>query len=235
MTIYKFWMIVLAILSVVFYACESKSPTDDNVEDTLQWETVFFDDFNRNNGPVGSNYLVQLYSPSEGGSDTLSISNNMLQLSGELFYAIRYANEVTNDVIRVSAKFTTTDAPSGSYGFGVAVRNRNLGTDWEVQEAYGGSAGRESGIEIFKMSGSDPQPLIGKAYDVQENRSYLLELTVDENDLTLLVKDLTTNMTETLSVKDTGTLLTGGIVSIIGSQGEEDVIYFDDFKIEKYE
>ena len=89
-------------------------------------------------------------------------------------------------------------------------------------------------IAIQKMSGT-LSPLISKAYDVQENRSYLLELTVNNNDLTFIVKDLITGIADTLNVKDTGSLLTGGTVGIHGLQGDGDMIYFDDFKIEKYE
>ena len=228
------FIFLLAILSMIFYTCKSESPTDDGTGDTSEWQTVFFDDFNRSDGPVGSNYSVQI----EGGSGALSISNNMLQLSGGKYYAIRYVNEVTNDVIRVSLKCSTTNAPSGSYAFGVSARSRYIGDLQESYfESYSGFVSMDAdSIAIMKLSGSElPPPLISKAYDVQENRSYLLELTVNKNDLTFIVKDLITGIAETLNVKDTGSLLTGGSVSINGYQGEGDVIYFDDFKIEKYE
>ena len=124
------FIIVLAILSLVFYACESESPTNDETGDTAEWQTVFFDDFNRSDGPAGSNYSALIYNPSEGLIDsTLSISNNMLQLSGGIYYAIIYVNEVTNDVIRVSLKCSTTAAPSGSYIFGVCAKSRILGNE----------------------------------------------------------------------------------------------------------
>ena len=48
MNIYKLWIIVLAILSMVFYTCENVSPTDDDTEDTPEWQTVFFDDIEIN-------------------------------------------------------------------------------------------------------------------------------------------------------------------------------------------
>ena len=232
---FKLCIIVLAVLSTVFLTCD-KSPTNDDTGDTAEWQTVFFDDFNRSDGPAGSNYSAHIYIPSEGFSDTLSISNNMLKLSGEIYYAIRYVNEVTNDVVRVSLKCSTTNAPSGSYAFGVSARTRDV-MQQSYQESYSGFVSMdEDSIAILKLSGSElPPPLISKAYDVQENRSYLLELTVNKNDLTFIVKDFVTGIAETLNVKDTGSLLTGGIVCINGMQSEGDVIYFDDFKIEKYE
>jgi len=57
---------------------------------------------------------------------------------------------------------------------------------------------------------------------------------VNNKDLTFVVKGLITGIADTLNVKDSGSLLTGDIVSLNGMQGEGDVIFFDDFKIEKY-
>lgn len=225
--IYKFKLctIVLAILSIVFLMfCES--PTTDDTEGNPEWQTVFFDDFNRSDGSVGSNYSVQI----EGGSGAFSISNNMLQLTGGVYYTIRYVNEVTNDVIRVSIKCSTTSATSDTYIFAACAKGMG------IQECYGGAVSMvKDTVAILKISGLGLPPLISKAYDVQENRSYLLELTVNKEDLTFIVKDLITEISDTLNVKDTSSLLTGGTVSINGIQGDGDVIYFDDFMIEKYE
>jgi hypothetical protein len=226
---FKLFIIGLAVLSIIFLMF-CKSPTDDDKGDTPEWQTVFFDDFNRSDGSAGSNYTVQI----ESGSGVLSISNNMLQLSGGVYYAIRYVNEVTNDVIRVSVKCSTMTAPSDSIGFGVCVKGRILSN---LQEFYIGAVWMSiDSIAVHKMSGTGlSPPLISKDYDVQENRSYLLELTINNKDLTFIVKDLITGIADTLNVKDTGSPLTGGTVSINGLQGDGDTIYFDDFKIEKYE
>jgi len=227
---FKLYIIVLAVLPIVFLMCDTKSPTDDGTGDTPEWQTVFFDDFNRSDGSVGGNYSVQI----EGGSGVLSILNSMLQLSGGVYYAIRYVNEVTNEIIRVGIKCTITAQTSDSCAFSIGAKGKVLGN---VQEGYFGVVWVvKDSIAIYKMSGIGlPPPLISKAYDVQENRSYLLELTVHKEVLTFIMKDLITGIADTLSIKDTGLLLTGGTVSINGMQGEGDVIYFDDFKIEKYE
>lgn len=225
--IYKFkpYTIVLAFLSIVFLMF-LQSCTDDDTGDTPEWQTVFFDDFNRSDGPVGSNYSAQI----ENGSGAFSISDNMLQLSGGIYYTIRYVNEFTNDVIRVSIKCSTTSATSDTYGFAVCAKGTG------IQECYGGAVWMvKDTVTILKMTELGYPPLISKAYDVQENRSYLLELTVNKEDLTFILKDLITGISNTWNAKDTGSLLTGGSVSINGIQGDGDVIYFDDFKIEKYE
>ena len=47
-----------------------------------------------------------------------------------------------------------------------------------------------------------------------------------------VVTDLTTNAADTVSAVDNGAMLTGGTVTINGMQGEGDVVYFDDLKIE---
>lgn len=230
---FKLYTIVLAILSIVFLMCECKSPTNG---DTAEWQTVFFDDFNRNDGPVGSNYSVNIQSAIEGSQYTFSILNNKLKLSsgGVIMYDIRYVNEVTNDVIRFSLKCSTTNPPSGSwegfsYGFGISARSRFISNN--NQETYSGVVGEDT-IRIIKMSGVE---LASQAYNIQANKSYLLELTVDKENITFTVKDLETGIAETLNGTDTGSILTGGTVSIFGLQGAGDVIYFDDFKIEKYE
>jgi hypothetical protein len=204
-----------------------KSTTDNGTDDTAEWQTVFFDDFNRSDGAAGNNYTVQV----EGGSGTFSISNNMLELSGGVYYAIRYANDVTSDVIKVSVKCSTMTAPSDDYAFSVVAKSSNLGN------GYGGAvwAAKDS-ISIFKMTGGEqPSHLISDAFEIQENRSYLLEFTVADNNLIFIVTDLTTGISEPLNTTDTGSPLTGGTVSINGIQSDEDIIYFDDFKIEKFE
>lgn len=226
---FKLFIIVCAALSIVFLMF-CKSPTNDDTSG--EWQTVFFDDFNRSDGSIGSNYTVQI----ESGSGVLSISNNMLQLSGGVYYAIRCVNEVTNAVIRVSVKCSTTVATAGgnSYGFAVGAKSSILAAG---QEGYAGAVFMDTdSIGIIKMSGTVlPTTLISEAYDVQENRFYLLELTINKKTLTFILTDLTTGSSETLTVIDIGSTLTGGTVSINGIQDDGDMIYFDDFKIEKYE
>ena len=236
----KSGIVILAFFSALLLSCVRKTPTIGETETVLEWQTIFFDDFNRSDGPIGSNYSVTLYIPSVAITDTLSIKNNNVRLSGELYYAVKYANEVTNDIIRVSVKFITTAAPTGNYAFGVCARGTyEAAPDYQLAEAYGGFVEMDTdSIGITKFSGENlnlPVPLVSKAYDVQENRSYLLELTVANKNITFVVKDLITAIVDTLTFEDNDLFLSGGTVSINGMLGEAEVIYFDDFKIERYE
>ena len=232
----KISIILLAIFSCVLFMCDIKT----SPENAPEWQTVFFDDFNRNDGHVGSNYSVTLYIPSVTITDTLSISNNKVPLTGEVYYAIKYVNEVKNDVIRVSAKFSTSAAPSSDYAFGLCARSKYQNPPiFQLLDAYCGFVSMDAdSIGIYKAVGGDlnlSDPVISKAFDVKENRTYQIELTVNQKDLTFVVTDLTTGTSETLNFTDNNSPLTGGGVSINGMLGGEDVIYIDDFKIEKYE
>ncbi len=75
--IYKFRLciIVLAILSIVFLMfCES--PTNNETEANPEWQTVFFDDFNRSDGDLGNNLSVEVYP-----AGTVEIVNNKVKIT----------------------------------------------------------------------------------------------------------------------------------------------------------
>ena len=226
---YKFYIVIITILSLVIIMCVN-SPNEP--EDDVAWQTIFFDDFNRPDGPIiGTKYSVQTY----GESGSISLSNNQVKLAGGIYYAIIYSNEVDTDTIKVSLKCTTAAEPSGEYAFGVAAKSKYLNETGTSQQFYGGFVAMDKdSLAIYKVSGTTgfPPPLAFKAYNVQINRSYLLELVIKGKDLMFVVQDLSTNAADTLITVDNGTMLTGGTVTINGMQGEGDVVYFDDFKIE---
>jgi len=226
---------ILIIVTIAFILSGCEKDNDDDVNDGPKWETILFDDFNRANGAIGSDYSFQV----AFGSGTISISNNQMKLENGGFYAIRYANPVPDEVIRISLKCTISENTTSGLGFGVSGKSQNLGTDWEIQELYGGWMFLDDDlIGIMKLMGKTlgiPEPLISMAYDINVNISYLMEFTIDNKDLNLKITNLNTNTTEIVNVEDSGTPLTGNIVSINGYQGDGDIIYFDDFKIEKFE
>ena len=227
-----FGLSIILLLFVILFACkkEENNPEDNNPK----WETVFFDDFNRPDGEIGTDYSVQI----AFGSGSTSISNKRLMLEKGGFYAIRYAKPVPDDIIRISLKCTIGENTTSALGFGVSGKSQNLGTDWEMQELYGGWMYMNDQIGIMKLTGSTlevPEPLIAKPYDVKINIPYLLEFTIDNMELTLNVTDLNSNITETVSIIDSGNILNGNIISINGYQGDSDIIFFDDLKIEKFE
>lgn len=245
--------ILIAVLSLLFAGCNKSSPTGNTTTPT--WQTVFSDDFNRADGPIGANYdstmmylnlgpdghtPTQLADPPSRLVGVLSISNNRVRLTGWTIYAIRYVTGVANEVVKISVKCVPPTALSDSFSVGIVARWKNLSPnpDWG-QESYTGGIG-DSGIGILKISGlaspsSMPPPLISQYYSLKKGGSYLLELTINKKNLTFVVTDLATNVAQTLNVTDTGATLAGKIVGIGGWQKGGDTTYFDDFKIEKYE
>ncbi len=221
----KLSFIPIVVLTIMILLWNCKDETDDK---NNEWETIFFDDFNREDGGLGKNYSVQIY-----GNGTATISDNQLKIEDGKFYAVRYETKVPDNKVKFSLKCTTDDQPSTEYAFGISVRTKNLANEWMEQEVYMGAIWMYSdSISISKLVGTGiPISLVEKKYDSQPNKSYLLELTYDSGDLKLVITDLSTNKTETLNVTDPSPL-SGDIISINGMQADGDVIYFDDFKIE---
>ena len=227
MKIFRHAAVTFVILSIIFLMCKDDSPTDEDTEGTAEWQTVFFDDFNRSDGPAGNSYSLEIYE----GSGTFSITDSMLVYSGGGFYAVRYVNEVSCDVIRVSMKCRTMAAANlEDYGIGVCIKSSSL------YNGYLGIISRsETSIGIYKMYEGVLSYLKTEDYNVRADRSYSLELTINDNNFTLIVTDLTTGISDTLNVTDTDSLLTGNLMGISGIQSEGEIVYFDDLKIEKYE
>ena len=213
----------ILVVTSLFWNCEDETGDKNN-----EWETIFFDDFNRVDGDLGNNYSVQIY-----GNGSATIVDNQIKMEDGLYYAIRYETKVPDNKVKFSLKCTTDSEPSTDYAFGISVRTKNLANDWMEQELYMGAVWMDSdSISISKIVGTGaPGALVEKNFNSQPNKSYLLELTYDNGNLKFDVTDLSSNITESMSVTDPSPL-TGDIISINGMQADGDVVYFDDFKIE---
>ena len=237
------FIIVLAILSMVFYTCESESPTDNGTEDTAEWQTVFFDDFNRSDGDLGNDLSVEVYP-----AGTVEIVNNKVKITAAeqtMYYAINY-REVNANAVRVSVICsTTTFNPSQEvYGVAVMARGKTFGIVDNIprQQYYGGGFGTVSGegsiiapsIVISKSTIDGVSILASNAYEIAENRSYKIVFTINNKNLTLEVTDMVTAEETTITATDQNPL-TEGIVSFNGYQPNNLVLFIDDFKIEKSE
>lgn len=227
---------VLAILLLV-PSCDS-SPTVDDTDGTSttpEWQTVFFDDFNRGDGSVGSSYAVMLYSPSNDdiAYDAL-ISNNQVLLSEAhlAYWAVKYAQAVNSDTTRVSARFSVPTASSGASSFAVSTRATYASLS-VVDGYFGGVGGGDLGInKITASSNGAMVPLASKPYSMQEGRWYTLELTLSGADLKLVVKDVASGATETVTATDPGPFPAGRTCAMNGVIGGGDVLAMDDFLIE---
>ncbi|MFC2090845.1 hypothetical protein ACFLT1_08715 [Bacteroidota bacterium] len=215
---------VLMLFTLLIYSCEEVPE-----EQADEWETVFFDDFNRADGDLGTNFEVQIY-----GDGSALVSGNQLKVEDGSYYAVRYGTPVSDDKFRFSLKCTTAENPSSTYAFGISARSRSLATDWTQQEIYMGALWYEAdSLKLSKLVGSGfPEEMAGKAFDIQSNTNYLLQLTYDNGHLKFKVTDLDSDFADSVEYTDP-VPLTGDTISINGMQENGDVVYFDDFKIEK--
>ena len=241
MSKFKLSIIILAISSIVFLMCD-KNPTDDGTGDTSEWQTVFFDDFNRSDGDLGNNWSVEVYP-----AGTIEIVSNKVKITAAeqtMYYAINYG-EVNANAVRVSVICSTTTVNPSQEGYGVAVMARGKVIDIvdniPRQQYYGGGLGTIIGgdgsivppsISISKGTIDGMSTLASRAYEIAENRSYKIVLTVNNKNLTLVVTDMVTAEEGTLTATDQNPL-TEGIVSFNGYQRNNLVLFVDDFMIEK--
>ncbi len=215
---------------IILTSCKKDEDEDNNdpaPPTPCQWETAFFDDFNRANGPIGTNYDAQLgcLNP-QGGAD---IFNNQLRFRGQQCWAIRYTQGVAGNAIRVSIKFTVVD--SSNYNFALDVFSKDLGNNYMSQEGYFGGVSM-TGLGIFKMMGIDYEEIANMPYQLVIGHSYKLEFTAVNNELTLKIEDLGQTNTATLEFLDSGTVPSGHVVSINGFNSVVDVNLFDDYRVE---
>lgn len=219
----------MAVLLVLPVSCDLFTTAGPN--DGKTWQTIFFDDFNRADGDLGSDYSVQIY-----GGGSASIESNQLIIQGDGSWAVRYNTEVLDQIIRVSA-IVQAGPESHTAIASVSGKTRNLGNEWMSQEMYSGAlAFNTDTMYIVSMRGTPYVIVAEKGYEAHLNRPYRLELTINNAEITLKVSDLQTGSEQSLSYTDTETPLNGPIVSLNGYQeliGE--VVYIDDFRIEKFE
>ncbi|MFC2107212.1 hypothetical protein ACFLRY_02630 [Bacteroidota bacterium] len=227
-----------SLVGVLFLSCmiliiSCKKDEDDNSNDPAppdpcSWQTAFFDDFNRANGPIGPNYSVQLGWPvGAGGAD---IFNNQLRFRGEEFWAIRYTTPITDKSVRVSIKFSVVD--SSNYNFSLEVFSKDMGNNWMQQEGYFGGISMTE-LSIHKMLGVPYDKIAFAPFQLKIGHSYKLVFTAISNVLSLHIEDLNDSSTSgNIDFTDTGTVPSGNVVSINGFNAIKDVNLFDDYLVE---
>jgi len=216
----------LTLLILVYAGCNKKS-SDDNTPRDCTWSTVFSDDFNRADGPIGNNYFTVF-----AGTGSADIFNNQLRVSTtDCYWAICYATEVDGNRTRVSllGKIPTTEVP---HVFAIGGKFTHAGQI--DQTGYLGYVG-QGRLAIMKVMGAaTPTEMAGDNYTLLPGHTYLLVFTFDDNVFTLTVSDQTSKNTISVTATETGTLLTGKGYTINGStKGGSDVLLFDDYLIER--
>ena len=216
-----FFIYPLVIVGIVaMLICSCKKEDDDEPK---SWKTLFFDDFNRADGDLGSDYRAAI---------GVTIRNNKV-IDTDEYYAFSYKKEIANDKIKVSAKIITEDIVPTTGGFGFDARSSG---EVDAPESYYVALiyVEEGSIGIFKSTtGSDFEELSKKDFVLTSNKIYVLTFEIDGGMLTMNLEDTSTGIIETLTVTDTSPLITG-YSGYSGYQLDQD-LYVDDFKIEIFE
>lgn len=230
------------LVMATLLGCSSDDPLGPGED--AEWEVVFSDDFDRSNGLPGSNWDVQVFSTT-GVSATVTVTDNRLAVSGGEYYAMRYADSVTGDTIRVTVVCATmagpyTGVPDGTggttAGCGVVAKSRDVGNNWQFQEAYGAFLNPNiDAVSISRWDSGGQTVLASGSYAVGALESHRITLTVEGNRVTMRVEALAGGASTTLTAVDPQPLTVGGIVSMNGAQSVNDVIFFDDFVVERRE
>ena len=164
---------------MVYAGCK-KSTSDDNPPRDCTWSTVFSDDFNRADGPIGSNYY-EVFS----GTGFADIFSNQLRVSTtNCYWAICYGTEVDGNKTRASIECRIPDT-GGPHAFAIGGKFTNAGQI--AQTGYLGSVG-PGRVSIYKVTGAGyPAEMAGDNYTLLAGHTYLLVLTFDENVFTLTI------------------------------------------------
>ena len=189
------------------------------------WQTVFYDDFNRADGALGSNYTTS----HSGGITQLDILSNEVKVASGLtapaYWIVSYLYGINADSIRISCKFR---APNSGYGFSISARDDGVNT------YSAGLTSNSDTIAIYRRDyiGNSTTLVCEKAY-LDTTKTYYLEFTLKGADLSF--KFVEVGMTDTITINATDNLLTGNNVNLSTYYYLPNrSVYFDNFRIESY-
>ena len=189
------------------------------------WKTVFYDDFNRADGALGSNYTTN---PSGGITQFGILSNEVKVASGATapaYWILSYNSGITYDGVRVSCKFR---APNLGYGFSIAAR------DDGTNSYRAGVMSNSDTIAIYRSDYiGNSTKLAGEKANLDINKTYFLEFTLKNADLTFRFVEVGRSDTITINAIDNS--LTGSKVNLSSYYYASNLsVFIDDFKIESY-
>jgi hypothetical protein len=219
----KIYFLLAGVTFLLLLTTCSKKKSDDNNNLTLNctWTTVFFDDFQRVDGPVGPNYRDTL----AGGSGVYGVVGDMLKVTGTGYWGIFYKDSISANIIRVSIKFI---GDTGYYA-GVSAKFSNVGIK---ESGYAGYL-LNSSIVIQKYQVGNTTTLSNKSVTIVPGHQYQITLVVDNAALSVTLEDLTHGTSVGITATDNGTLCIGKAVGINGcclADGQS--ILMDDYKVE---
>ena len=223
---------LFAFLLVLIAGCSKSPDSNDNTPIIVcTWDTVFYDDFQRTDTLLGSNYQAIIQPTPHGGHGFADIWNNSLRISSDsVFWAIVYNPSVDGSRTRVSVQ-CVTPASGGTCAFAVGGKFTNPGTT--TQTGYLAAA-MNNGIGIYKIVNGFMTPLASQAYQVQYNHTYKLSLTMNYSSLSAVITDEASGVSVTVTTTDGETGLSGKYYTLNGnSLGGQVVLLFDNFLLER--
>ncbi|HBX49660.1 MAG: hypothetical protein A2275_07865 [Bacteroidetes bacterium RIFOXYA12_FULL_35_11] len=189
------------------------------------WQTLYFDDFNRADGTLGSNYTV---SPSPGMTQS-NIFNNEFIIANEAvapaYCMASYVNAINYDSIRISCKFR---APYSGYGFSIGARDNGQ----FVYRAGIMSNSDTIGIYLYDYTGGSTTLAAEKAY-LDISKTYVMDFSLKSNAISFKFVEFGT--TDTIALFATANTVAGNNINFGSYHFTPNVsIFIDDFKIEAY-
>ncbi len=215
---------IFVFLVCVITGCKKKSDTNNPPVVNCIWTTVFSDNFHRADTTLGTNYQVYIQPTPTGGSGFIDLFNNSLRVSSEnVFWAVVYLTDVIGNKARVSIECSIPDI-GGQANFAVGGKFSGPGTS--TQSGYFAGV-MNNGIGINKIVNGVMTTLASQAYTILKGHTYKIALTIDGGNIAATVTELASGSSATVSVVDTGPILTGKEYSINGNSlgGQVDLLF----------
>ena len=244
------WVALVAVAGLVLAGCPSQTSGDDD-DDAISdddaigdddggdddggdgWQTLFEDDFERPDGPLGGDLEALCWL----GSEILEIRSGEVFVDCE-FFAIRWIDSIPDETIRISADIRYE--VSGAEGVQVAVVARyaeDLNGDYPSYDAFVDGGADEVALMRSLVSGVDGQLEVVSsetlASPLDPDTVYRVVLTVDGGELAGDFTDVAAGTTESLTLSDSAPL-DGGQAGIHGQITGDVVVTLDDLLIERY-
>ena len=209
---------------ITLVGCSSDDPVDP-VEGGA-WQTMFEDDFN-------ATTLDPKWTLEEGNTDnyvldgsTIAIDDTPANQEGPLFI---YNESITDNVIRMTCKLSTL-AMTGEIQFGMLVRGIDIGNTYAAF-----MSGDDLAIAKF-VSGTGSLLAASIHPAMGSNETRIMECRYENGTISFIARDAGGNEIGSVTATDPSPLV-GGRVGFDGEVDNTDneYLYLDDFKLERYE
>lgn len=213
-------VVIVLLYCLLGYSCSKEENNPIEPQDP-EWETVFFDDFNRENtanGDLGSNWKV--FNATNGS--IMQITNNEVRAEQDSAeescpYAV-YFQDVNYSFMRVSVKARTGSSVESPTILLIARADTNLSNGYTIGSDGGWISMEGPNVSYISLD------------KLSANTTYVLEIVTDSTGFEATMKDSTTGYT--LSGGGISGSLVSGIVGFMAGERSPNVMYVDEFKIE---